>query len=606
MAAERSVAALAPGGADRRRRHWLAGVLAAAWLPLCGPRAAGAEVWWKSAVIYEIYPRSFQDSNGDGTGDLNGITSRLGYLEDLGVDALWIAPIYPSPQIDFGYDIADYEAVDPRYGSLSDLDRLVTEAKRHHLRIVLDMVLNHTSDRHPWFSAAAGSRSSPKHDWYVWSDGVPGSGPRAHEGRLPPNNWVSAFGGSAWEWVPAVHQYYYHKFYKQQPDLNWRNPAVENAMFDAMRFWLDRGVAGFRLDAIPTLFEDPKLGNARELGGTNEQGDPNLDEALTTNLPEVHGVIRRLRTMLNRYPGNRVLIGETYLPTTRDLDAWYGGARHDELNLSMDMLFGFHGEHDRLTADTFRLHIEEAETQLHGSQPLFVFENHDNPRAIDRYRDGAHDLEIERLLASVLLTPKAAVLMYYGEEIGMSTTTPARREDVKDPIGITGWPKEKGRDGERTPMQWTAGAEAGFSTNPHPWLPIPASAATINVESEASDPTSLLNWYKHLIALRRSNGALRAGDMTMLDTGNAEVLSYLRSTRRGEAVIVALNFTARAQVVTLNLDRPGPVGRKPAPDGPEVRTLLTDAPSLKSVTSTRSLTVPPFATWIAAVVRRAP
>jgi alpha-glucosidase len=612
-----SAAAVASGGAKRRRR-WLAAavvLVAAPWLPLRVPAEAGAQVWWKSAVLYEIYPRSFQDSNGDGIGDLNGITSRLGYLQDLGVDALWIAPIYPSPQIDFGYDISDYDAVDPQYGTLADMDRLMAEAKRHHLRIVLDMVLNHTSDQHPWFAAAAGSRTHPKHDWYVWSDGVPGSGPRAHEGRLPPNNWVSAFGGSAWEWVPSVHQYYYHKFYKQQPDLNWRNPAVESAMFAAMRFWLERGVAGFRLDAIPTLFEDPKLGNARELGGTNEQGDPNLDESLTNNLPEVHGVIRRLRAMVGRYPGNRVLIGETYLPRTRDLDAWYGGARHDELNLAMDMLFGFHGDHDRLSVDAFRLHIEEAETELHGSPPLFVFDNHDNMRSINRYGDGVHDREINRLLASLLLTPRAAVLLYYGEELGMSTTTPARREDVKDPIGITGWPKEKGRDGERTPMQWTPGAQSGFSTNPRPWLPVPSSAATLNVESESSEPTSTLNWYKRLIALRRSNRALREGALTMLGSDNAKVLSYARSTRPGEAVVVVLNLDSQAQTVTIDLGSPGAGGHNagvdghktgadgpdPGADAPSVRTLLTDAPSLAAVKSTRNLSVPPFATWIAAV-----
>ncbi len=233
------------------------------------PSAASHDsTWWKHAVIYEIYPRSFQDSNRDGIGDLNGITQRLDYLMSLGIDAIWISPMYPSPQVDFGYDISNYEAIDPQYGTLKDFDNLLADAKKRNIRIILDMVLNHTSDQHQWFIDASSSRTNPKHDWYVWSDGKPGTGPTSHHGLngpvVPPNNWVSLFGGSAWEWVPAVHQFYYHKFYTQQPDLNWRNPAVERAMFGAMRFWLDRGVAGFRLDAIPSLFEDPQLRDEQE------------------------------------------------------------------------------------------------------------------------------------------------------------------------------------------------------------------------------------------------------------------------------------------------------------------------------------------------------
>ncbi|HEY2660626.1 MAG TPA: alpha-glucosidase [Caulobacteraceae bacterium] len=578
-----------------RALGWFAAaLLVVAMLPIAALAVRAPGPWWKRAVIYEIYPRSFQDSNGDGIGDLNGVTSRLDYLQGLGVDAIWIAPMYPSPQVDFGYDISDYQAVDPQYGSLADMDRLIAQAKQHHIRVVLDMVLNHTSDKHPWFVGAASSRTDPRHDWYVWSDGVLGDGPKAHEGRLPPNNWTSFFGGSAWEWVPAVHQYYYHKFYRQQPDLNWRNPAVEQAMFGAMRFWLDRGVAGFRLDAITTLFEDPQLRDERELGGVNAQGDPNLDGARTNNLPEVHDVIRRLRAMLDRYPGQRVLIGETYLPNTRDLDPWYGGARHDELHLAMDMLFGFHGDHDRLDAASFRRHIQEAQTQLHGSQPLFVFDNHDNVRAIDRYGDGTHDTEINRLLASLLLTPRATALMYYGQEIGMRTTTPTRREDVKDPIGITGWPKEKGRDGERTPMPWSAAPQAGFSANPQTWLPIPDSYKAVNVAAQSADPASTLNWYKQLIDLRRHCAALRDGRMTMLDAANPHVLSYLRRRGSAQSVVVALNLTAEPQ--TVSLDFAGASLKRH-----RLTTLLTDAPALQSVSGAGKLTLPPFATWIASV-----
>ena len=282
--------------------------LASLRLP-AAPATADVEPWWSHAVIYEIYPRSFQDSTGDGTGDLNGITQRLDYLQDLGVDAIWIAPIYPSPQVDFGYDVSDYEAVDALYGTLADFDRLLAEARRRNIRVILDMVLNHTSDQHPWFIDASRARDSRYHDFYVWSDGKLDAAGHPQ----PPNNWVSLFGGSAWEFVPAVGRFYYHRFYRQQPDLNWRNPEVEQAMFAAMRFWLDRGVAGFRLDAITELFEDAKLRDAPLLGGTNALGDPNLSDIYTKNLPEVHGVMRRLRAMVDTYPGDRVLIGETYL-----------------------------------------------------------------------------------------------------------------------------------------------------------------------------------------------------------------------------------------------------------------------------------------------------
>ena len=568
--------------------------------PMSAQQAPGAassgDVWWKHAVVYEIYPRSFQDSNGDGIGDLNGITSRLGYLQGLGIDAIWISPMYPSPQVDFGYDISNYESVDPQYGTLADMDKLIAEAKQRNIRVVLDMVLNHTSDKHQWFIDAASSRTNPKHDWYVWNDGKPADAPGVtayqkrfeHEGRVPPNNWVSTFGGSAWEWVPAVHQFYYHEFYKQQPDLNWRNPKVEEAMFGAMRFWLDRGVAGFRLDAIPTLFEDPQLHDNRELGGVNAQGDPNLDDTYTNNLPEVHDVIRRMRQMVAKYPGNRVLIGETYLPNTAELDKWYGGEAHNELQLPMDMLLGFHGDHDKLDAAKFRAHIDEAETQLHGSQPLFVFDNHDNMRAINRYGDGVHDADINKVLATVLFTTKATSLMYYGEEIGMTTTTPTRKEDVKDPIGITGWPKEKGRDGERTPMQWNAGPQAGFSTNPHTWLPVAPNYKTVNVAVESKEPDSQLAWFKELIELRRTNPALHSGKMVMLDTANTNVLLYERTTENGAAVVVAMNFTAEPE--TISLDVPG-----------VVKTLATDDPALKSAASLKNVTLAPYASWIVSV-----
>ncbi len=511
------------------------------------PAADSEDVWWKHAVIYEIYPRSFQDSNGDGIGDLNGITSRLDYLKLLGVDAIWLSPIYPSPQVDFGYDISDYVAVDPQYGTMADFDRLVAEAKKRDIRVIMDMVLNHTSDKHPWFIQSQSSTTNPKRDWYVWENG---KGP-----GQPPNNWQSVFGHSAWQYSPKTDQWYYHKFYIQQPDLNWRNPEVEQAMWGAVRFWLNKGVAGFRLDAVPTLFEDASLKDEQLLPGTNPYGDPNIDSSLTENLPEVHKVMRDLRDVTNAYPGNRVLIGETYLPNAEELKKWYG-ANHDELQLPMDTQVGFL---NKLDVNLFRQKIEQVEHDIGDNQPLLVFDNHDNPRMDARYGDGKHDVAIQRMLATILLATRSTALMYYGDEIGMKTTPPTRVEDVKDPIGKTGWPREKGRDGERTPMQWDGSPEAGFTKSDKPWLPVPDSYKTINVAEETHDTDSLLHWYQQLIQLRRDNPALHTGKLTMLNTSDDKVLSWVRQAPGHPAVVVACNFTADLQKV--NLSQQGKQGK---------------------------------------------
>ena len=565
------------------------------------------QTWWKHASINEIYPRSFQDSNGDGVGDLNGITQRMDYLQKVGFDAIWIAPMYPSPQVDFGYDISDYETVDPQYGTLADFDKLVASAKQHNMRVILDMVLNHTSDKHTWFLESASSRNNSKADWYVWNDGVKADAPGVtayqkkfeHDGMVPPNNWVSAFSGSAWEWVPARKQFYYHMFYKEQPDLNWRNPAVEKAMFDSMRFWLDRGVAGFRLDAIPTLFEDPQLRNNPESeSGTNAQGDPNLKDVYTNDLPEVHDVIRRMRTMVEAYPDHRVLIGETYLPNTAALGKWYGGEKLNELQLPMDMLVGFGNRpkgSEALDPRYFRRYINEVETQVNGAQPLLVFDNHDNPRSITRFGDGQHDVEIAKLIAAMLYTTRATALTYYGADIGMPTTEPTRKEDVKDPVGIVAWPKFKGRDGERTPMQWTAGPQAGFSTNPKTWLPLAPDYKTVNVEAELAQPDSLLHWYMRLMELRRTVPALRDGGIAMVDDSNAHVLSYVRTAPGGsQPVVVSINMSKEPQTVSFDLSAAGITGQR-------AKTLATSGVPLAKATSLKNVTLPPLTAWIAEV-----
>jgi alpha-glucosidase len=511
--------------------------------------------WWKNAVIYEIYPRSFQDTNGDGIGDLNGITERLDYLRELGVDAIWLTPVYPSPQVDFGYDISDYRAIDPQYGTMADFDRLVAEANKRHIRVIMDMVMNHTSDKHKWFIESRSSRTNPYRDWFVWHDG---KGQTATSPGEPPNNWQSYFGHSAWEWDANTRQYYYHKFYIQQPDLNWRNPKVHEAFKDILAFWLERGVGGFRFDAITSLYEDPEMrdeGVVKEKDGSpkiNAYGDPQLDDSRTNNQPGLHEAVAEMRAESDKFdsktfPGTRLLIGETYLPNIAELAKMYGTIQKPEFQLPMDTQVAII---NKLDVATFRSKLTDAETSIDGHIPLLLFDNHDNPRMDLRYGDGVHNTQIERVIATVLFASRGASLMYYGDEIGMVTTPPTRKEDVKDPIGITGWPKEKGRDGERTPMQWNTESNAGF-TKGNPWLPVPPSGQEKNVEVERSDPDSLFNWYRSLIGLKKSVPALENGVNMMLDTENASVLSWLRQSPGVPQVVVSVNFTAQPQIVNL-------------------------------------------------------
>jgi len=505
----------------------------------CGQLAAAAAPaeWWHNAVIYEIYPRSFADSNGDGLGDLKGISQHLDYLQDLGIDAIWITPFYPSPQVDFGYDISDYQAIDPQYGTMADFDHLVAEAKKRNIRVITDLVLNHTSDRHPWFTESRSSRTNPKATWYMWHDGK-ASG-------QPPNNWLSIFGHSAWQMEPKRGQFYYHAFYKEQPDLNWTNREVRDAMYEMMRFWMRRGVAGFRLDAVTSLFEDPQLRDepiARP--GLNSYGDPILTRQYTDNLPECHAVTRELRKVTNEFSG-RVLIGETYLPNVGELAKMYG-AHNDELHLPMDTQFAF----NPLSAEVFRNRLRDAEIELNGNLPLFFLDNHDNPRSATRYGDHKNDGAIAKLLAALLLTPRCSALLYYGQEIGMENNDPKLREDVRDPIGRVGWPREKGRDGERTPMQWNGDTNAGFSTARTTWLPVAPGYRARNAAAETRDPGSLLNFYKALIHLRKTEAALQSGDFALLNETDKNVLAFARRAKDGTTVLVALNFTATPQTTS--------------------------------------------------------
>ena len=540
------------------------------------PVDAEGHQWWQHAVFYEIYPRSFMDSNGDGIGDLVGIDSKMDYLKSLGVDAIWLTPCYPSPQVDFGYDVSDYENIDPMYGTLADFDRLEKDGKQRGIRIIMDFVMNHTSNEHPWFLDSRSSRTAAKRDWYMWHDGK-GAG-------LPPNNWISEFGGSAWTFDAKTGQFYYHYFYPQQPDLNWHNSLVKDAMFDVTRWWYRRGVAGFRLDAVDTLFEDPQMRDNPVLPGLNKYGDQNQDKVYNTKLPEVHVILRDLRKVADE--NNAVLIGETWTKDVNELKQYYGD-HSDELQMPMDFMFT---KVDKLSPPEFRRQIAAVDSA--GGWPVFVLSNHDIVRSYVRYGDRQHDQAIAKLMASLYLTLRGTPIMYYGEEIGMENNDPKRKEDVKDPIGRVGWPQEKGRDGERTPMQWDDSPNAGF-TRGVPWLPVPPSYKTVNVAAELKDPASILNTYKSLLALRHQNRALLDGDYVALNENDGNVLSYLRRYKN-EAVLVVLNMSAQPQDVSFDLSPQGFPAKS-------AHTLLNTMSARSKESSLAHLSLEPFAVYIGAV-----
>lgn len=487
--------------------------------------------WWKHAVYYEVYPRSFFDSNRDGIGDLNGVTMKLDYLKDLGVDCVWITPFFPSPQVDFGYDVSDYEAVDKQFGTLADFDELVAEAHRRELKVILDFVINHTSSEHRFFKQSRSSRDNPKSDWYVWRDAKPDGS--------PPNNWSSAFGPRAWTYDAKRKQYYYHFFYAEQPDLNWANVQVQKAMFDSVRFWLERGVDGFRVDATDTLFEDENLRD-NPLKKTLRDGSTSeyeQDYKYTVRQPRNHEIYKLLRKVVAEFGEDRVIIGETYPPKVADLLQFYG-ADNDEYNMPFNF---FLLKEDKLDAAAFRRIVDETE-QVVGSRPMnYVLSNHDNPRAFDKFGDGVNNDKIAKLLATMLLTLRGAAFIYYGEEIGMKTTPPTRLEDIRDPVGKVYFPKYVGRDGERTPMQWTSGRLAGFTEASQSWLPVPDTARAYNVETESENPDSILNFYKQAIAFRRTASALIEGAYKSI--GNSPHIFAYERRAANQTLTVLLNMT---------------------------------------------------------------
>jgi alpha-glucosidase len=471
--------------------------------------------WWKRAVIYEVYPRSFQDSNGDGIGDLHGIFARLDYLVELRVDALWIAPIYPSPMADFGYDIADYCGIDPIFGNMSDFDLLLEQVHRHGLRLILDFVPNHTSEQHPWFLESRSSRGNAKRDWYIWRD--------------QPNNWTSNFGGSAWEFDELTGQYYYHSFLKQQPDLNWRNPAVKAAMFDVLRFWLQKGVDGFRVDVMWLIIKDDQFRDNPTNPGYHAGLSSNYRflPIYNTNRPEVHAIVAEMRSLIDEF-SNRVLIGEIYLPVAQ-LMAYYG----KDLS-GANLPFNFQLLQCAWSADGIAQAIGDYHQALpDGAWPNWVLGNHDQPRIASRIGK-----QQARVAAMLLFTLPGTLTMYYGEEIGM-TDVPIAPEQVQDPAEKNEPGIGQGRDPERTPMCWDASQHAGFTTGV-PWLPLGEDWRTVNVAVEQQDSSSILTLYRKLIALRRSHPTLVSGKLVELQVEKG-LLRYRRSGV--EEIEVILNMT---------------------------------------------------------------
>jgi alpha-glucosidase len=526
----------------------------------------GEQQWWQTGVIYQIYPRSFQDSGGDGVGDLRGITARLDYLAALGVEAIWISPFYPSPMADFGYDVADYTGVDPLFGNLADFDALLAAAHAKGLRVILDFVPNHSSDQHPWFLESRSSRTNPKRDWYLWHDPVPYPWLQPGQDQRPPsaqepNNWMSHFGGPAWTWDETTEQFYLHSFLKEQPDLNWRNPEVRAAIYAAMRFWLDRGVDGFRMDVLWLLIKDTQHDHKRVIPVYN------------ADQPETLQIVAQMRALLDEYgptlgaagPSNRVLIGEIYLPLV-DLVRYYGVPQLEGANLP----FNFHLIQTQWNAAAIAQIVQNYEALLPASAwPNYVLGNHDQSRLATRV--GPRQA---RAAAMMLLTLRGTPTLYYGDELGM-TDVPIAPDQVQDPAEKNEPGKGRGRDPERSPMLWVDAPNAGFTTpDATPWLPLLADWKTLNAATQSRDPRSMLTLYRRLLALRRQHDTLHAGAITEV-AAEGSVLRFRRvALPDGESTDVQVLLNLGTEVATVQC-APGTIvlttlldGEGAAVDGP--------------------------------------
>ena len=486
--------------------------------------------WWKYGVVYHILPQSYKDTNGDGIGDLEGIIQKLDYLCGLGIDAIWLSPVYQSPMIDAGYDISDYQSINPIYGDMNDFWRLLDGAHQKNIRVIMDLVLNHTSDRHPWFIESRASKDNPKRDWYIWQ-------PPAKKGKYP-NNWKTNFGQSAWTFDPVTQEYYYHSFFKEQPDLNWRNAEVKEKMFEMIRFWLEMGVDGFRLDVINLLIKHKNLKNNSFNYLFSDR------KVYNRNQPEVYTFLKEFRLLLNRYP-DKVSIGEIYVPPPGDarLVAGFLGDGKDMLHLAFDFSLIF----SRWNASSYYKIIRRYYKSLPpDGWPCFVISNHDLGRCIRRWAFSFHKYEKAKIIAVLMLTLKGTPFIYYGDETGMENVRISRKQ-IQDAYGKMFYPFFSGRDRSRTPMQWDNLPNAGFS-NVTPWLPVHPDYKTVNVESELKDAHSILNLYRHLIKLRKEYTALQGGDIHFIDKGKNGILSYIRSDKEIN-IRVILNFTNRKKSV---------------------------------------------------------
>jgi len=485
--------------------------------------------WWKEAVFYHIYVRSFADSSGDGLGDIPGLISRLDYLNggdnSLGVDALWLSPIYPSPDADFGYDVADYCDIDPRYGTLKDFDRLVKEAHKRGIRILMDLVFNHTSDQHPWFLESRSSRDNPKRDWYIWRDPA--------RSKKPPNNWASVFGGRAWEFDHQTGQYYLHMFVKQQPDLNWRNPEVPDALMDAVHFWIDHGVDGFRLDVFNLWYKDTDLkDNPPALGIRAFDRQKHVHDM---DQPEMFPALKTFRSILDS-AGEKTSVGELFGHDPALASSYCG-------NDKLHMVFNFEFSDCRFSPAAFRKAIQQWESALQEDQwPCYVLSNHDMKRHITRYGNHPPDA-VARITAALLLTLRGTPFIYYGEEIGLPDTS-LDRSRIVDPPGLRFWPLYKGRDSARCPLPWDDSAHGGF-TDGQPWLPLYSGFEQLNVALQQDDPDSILAFYRRLIQLRKEITALSQGEYRSLNNAAAAGMIYTRETKKQQALI-GLNFSAKS------------------------------------------------------------
>ena len=497
--------------------------------------------WWQKGIVYQIYPRSYQDSNGDGIGDLVGITRRLDYLKSLNVEAIWLSPIYPSPMFDFGYDVSDYIGIHPMFGTMADFDRLLEEMHRRGLKLILDLVPNHTSAEHLWFIESRSSRDNPKRDWYIWRDPAPDGG--------PPNNWLSFFGGPAWTFDEGTGQYYLHQFAKQQPELNYRHPEVMPAMLGQMRFWLERGVDGFRVDVIWLMLKDelfrdePPNPDWDKLPPLLQQPLMHLLHIYTQNVPGVHDLIRQMRGLLDEYK-DRVMIGEIYQPN-EELVKYYG-QNLDECHLPYNfqlIIYPWKAQVVRQAVDNYEAALPA------GTWPNWVLGNHDQHRVATRV--GPAQARVANML---LLTLRGTPTTYYGEEIGLENV-PIPPEMVQDPPAVN-QPELAhivGRDPERTPMQWDDSPNAGFTApNVTPWLPVAGDYMERNVARQGSDPTSILSLYRTLSALRQAEPALSVGDYASVESGSEDVFAYLRSAPGAARFLIVLNFSPRPQALNLS------------------------------------------------------